>query len=152
LALFPLPLSYPRVKLAMSRRDVPDIPQYLHETLTAPESTARAIEAMQTFLIEGDQPTFEYAVALYVAAARQRNEPIERITGALCMLAENLQGPRRDAEFLLHPTRMHELVFNGILRAFYGDVAVDRAIGASEQRKADAKQHIKSGTWPKRPV
>ena len=136
----------------MSRRDVPDLPPHIYETLTAPKSTAKTIEAMQTFLINGDQPKFEYAVALYVAAARHRKEPIERITGALCMLAENLQGPRRDAEFLLHPTRMHELVFNGILRAFYGDVAVDRAIGASAQRKADASQHIKSGTWPKRPA
>jgi len=136
----------------MSRRDIPDIPPDLYETLTAPENTAKAIEAMEAFLIQGDEQKFEYAVALYVAAARHRKEPIERVTGALCMLAENLQGPRRAAERLLHLTQMHELTFNGILRAFYGDVAVDRAIGASSQRKADASQHIKSGTWPKRPA
>jgi len=136
----------------MSRRDVPDIPPDLYEALPAPENTAKAIEAMEVFLIQGDERKFEYAVALYVASARHREEPIERVTGALCMLAENLQGPRRAAKRLLHPTQMHELIFNCILRAFYGDVAVDRAIGAGSQRKADAPQHTKSGTWPKRPA
>jgi hypothetical protein len=68
------------------------------------------------------------------------------------MLAENLEGPRRENEVRMRPTRMHELIFTGILRAFYGDPAVLRAVGARAQRKADAPQHTKSGTWPRKPA
>jgi hypothetical protein len=57
-----------------------------------------------------------------------------------------------EKDILMRPTRMHQLIFSGILRAFYGDVAVDRAVGAASQRKADAPQHSKSGTWPRPPV
>lgn len=136
----------------MRRRDVPDIPPESYEHLTAPENTAKAVEAMQSFLIQGDERTFKYAVAVYVASARHRNEPIEKVVGALSVLAESLEGPRRAGERLLGSTSMHELIFNGIMRAFYGDVAVDRGMGASAQRKADAAQHAKSGTWPKKPA
>lgn len=107
---------------------------------------------MELFLKMGDEEAFEYAVAVYVASARTREEPIERVVGALCMLAGNLEGPRSEHDILMHPTRMHELLFAGILRAFYGDPVVLRAIGARAQRKADAPQHTLSGTWPRKPA
>jgi hypothetical protein len=131
--------------------DVPDIPLESYERITAHENITHAIEAMQVFIRKGDVAKFEYEVALYVASARYRQEPIEKVTGALCTLAENLEGPKGEAEILLHPSQMHAMIFNGILRAFYGDVAVDRAFGAQAQRKADASQHVESGTWPRRP-
>ena len=106
---------------------------------------------MRVFLRNGDEPAFEYAVAVYVASARHRLEPIEIVTGALGLLAGNLEGPRPEGESFLTPTRLHQLIFNGILRAFYGDIAIDRGMGATAQRKADAPQHTKSGTWPKKP-
>jgi hypothetical protein len=136
----------------MSRRPTPVIPAPLYQDITAPENAETAVEAMQVFIREGNEETFEYAVALYVASAKHRQEAIETIAGALCQLAANLEGPRRENDVLLRPTRMHELIFTGILRAFYGDVAVDRGIGASAQRKADAPQHTQSGTWPRKPA
>jgi hypothetical protein len=134
----------------ISSHDVPEIPLESYERITAHGNITHAIEAMQAFIRKGDVSKFEYAVALYVASARNRQEPIEKVTGALCALAENLEGPKGEAEILAHPSRMHELIFNGILRAFYGVVAVERADGARAQRKADASQHVESGTWPRR--
>lgn len=123
----------------------------LYQGFTAPESISSAVEAMRDFLRSGDEAKFESAVALYVAAARFRQEPIERVVSALYQQAEDLEGPRFEADLLRRPTRMHELLFTGVLRAFYGDVAVQRALGASAQRKADARQHVVAGTWPRRP-
>ncbi|MFN2637735.1 MAG: hypothetical protein ABR585_11965 [Gemmatimonadaceae bacterium] len=136
----------------MDRRQTPEIPADLYDRLTEPQNTEHAIAAMEVFLRDGNEDTFEYAVALYVASARHRQEPIHKVVGALCALCDTVEGPRSETEVLLGPTRLHQLVFSGILRAFYGDVAVDRGIGASAQRKADAPQHTKSGTWPRKPV
>ncbi len=118
--------------------------------ITEPESTASAVRAMREFLAQHDESVFEHAVALYVAAARERNEPIEQAAGALVMLGSDIEGPRLNVDEPLGQSRMHELIFIGILRAFYGDIAVERGIGASAQRKADAPQHTKAGTWPSR--
>lgn len=123
----------------------------VYQTITASENISKVIGAMQAFLREGDEPKFATAVALYVASARFRQEPIERVVGALCRLVEEIEGPKRDSELALQPSRMHELVFTGVLKAFYGDVAVERSRGARAQRKADAPQHRESGTWPRRP-
>ena len=130
----------------------PELPPEVYEHITASENTEQAVAAMKVFLIQGDEEAFEYAVAVYVASARTRQEPIERVVGALCLLASDLEGPRFENDIRLHPTRMHELLFAGVLRAFYGDPAVLRAVGARAQRKADAPQHTLSGTWPRRPV
>lgn len=127
------------------------IPPDRYEAITAPQNTANAVEAMRSFLRDGDGTTFSNAVALYVASARYRQEPIEAVAAALCNLAEVMEGPRRDAEILFHPTKMHELIFAGVLKAFYGEIAVERARGARAQRKADAPQHTERGTWPRRP-
>lgn len=135
----------------MNHRAPPEIPPDLYEHLTAPQNTENAVEAMRVFLRDGNQPAFEYEVAVYVASARHRQEPIETATGVLCLLAGNLEGPGLEGEPPVRPTRLHQLIFGGILRAFYGDVAVDRAIGATAQRKADAPQHTRSGTWPRKP-
>jgi len=107
---------------------------------------------MKVFLSVRDEAAFEHAVALYVSAARAREEPIETVITVLCKLAGGLEGPRLLDERLIHPTTMHALIFGGILRAFYGNATVDRGIGASAQRKADAPQHIEKGSWPKRPA
>lgn len=137
----------------MNRRPTPHFEPELYEHLTAPQNTEKVVAAMKLFLLEGDEEKFEIAVALYVASARYRQEPIERVVSPLCLLAGDLESAAGKAnEFLPEPSRMHELIFSGILRAFYGDPVVDRALGASAQRKADAPQHIKSGTWPKKPV
>ena len=103
---------------------------------------------MRKFLAGGDTAAFERAVGLYVASARSRQEPLERVVGALVMLASDVEGPQIDLDTPSGQSRMHELIFSGILRAFYGGVAVERGIGASAQRKADAPQHTKAGTWP----
>lgn len=128
--------------------DPPDI----RERPTQPDSRTAALEAMKAFLSMRDEAAFEHAVALYVSAARTREEPIETVITVLCQLAAGLEGPHVIDERLVHPTTMHALIFAGILRAFYGDAAVDRGIGASAQRKADAQQHIEKGSWPKRPT
>ena len=106
---------------------------------------------MKLFIAQGDRESFQHAVSIYCTAARGRAEQIETVVSALCRLATDIEGPRPEEDVLQGPTDMHGLIFEGILRAFYGDVAVDRASGASAQRKADATQHGMSGTWPKRP-
>src|SRR5688572_2054959 len=111
-----------------------------------------ALSAMQSFLARGDEPAFVQAVALYCIEARNRNDPVEAILATLCRLGEEVAGPRVDTEQFFRPTRMHALIIAGILRAFYGDAAVDRGLGASAQRKADAPQHNKKGTWPNPPA
>jgi hypothetical protein len=140
-----------KVLTAMNLQDTHGIAPELYQQITAPENISHAVEAMRLFLRDGDESKFESAVALYVAAARYRQEPIEHVTSGLCQLAEDLEGPRQEAEVLLRPSRMHELIFTGILRAFYGDLAVERARGARAQRRADAPQHVDAGTWPRRP-
>ncbi|HJQ55121.1 MAG TPA: hypothetical protein VJ825_14875 [Gemmatimonadaceae bacterium] len=127
------------------------IPPEQYQAITAPENSTNAVEAMRSFLRDGDATTFATAVALYVASARYRQEAIENVVAALCTLAESLEGPRRDAEILFRPSKMHELIFTGVLKAFYGEIAVERARGARAQRKADAPQHSERGTWPRRP-
>jgi hypothetical protein len=142
-----LPLSSPGITIST---DPTAIPPHIREQLTRPDGTAQALEAMKLFVNKRDEAAFERAVALYVASARERDEPIETVLAVLCELASGLEGPRVVEELLLHPTKMHRLIFAGILRAFYGSVAVEREIGASAQRKADATQHVEKGTWPKR--
>jgi hypothetical protein len=124
----------------------------VRDLLLNPPNTATALEAMQSFIAEGDKGAFKHAVALYVKSARARNESIETVLGVLCTLATDLEGPRVADGVLMHPTTMHELIFAGILRAYFGTVAVERGIGASSQRKADAPEHVKTGTWPRRPA
>lgn len=136
----------------MKRHLTPEIPADVHEHLTAAENTEKAVDAMKSFLRDGDEEKFELAVALYVASARFRQEQIENVTGALCTLAGSVEGPQADDFFAVRPTRLHRLIFSGILRAFYGDDAVERALGASAQRKADAPQHTRTGTWPMKPA
>ncbi len=135
--------------------DPTHIPPDSRQQLTRPESTAEALEAleaMKLFVIKRDETALEQAVALYVASARAREESIETVLAMLCQLASGLEGPRVVDELLHNPTKMHALIFAGILRAFYGNAAVERGIGAGAQRKADASQHVESGTWPKRPA
>jgi hypothetical protein len=135
----------------MNLKETHHIPPELYQRIASPENSSNAIDAMLAFLREGDESKFESAVTLYVASARFRQEPIEQVAASLCTLAEDLEGPRREADILVRPTRMHELIFSGILKAFYGEMAVARARGAMAQRKADAPQHVDSGTWPRRP-
>lgn len=127
------------------------IPPVLHQQLKRPDSIEEAVEAMKLFIEKGDKETFQRAVAIYCTGACERKEEVETVLGALCRLAADLERPT-DKDSLMHPTEMHSLIFAGILRAFYGDAAIDRAAGASAQRKADAPQHVQSGTWPKRPA
>ena len=136
----------------MEHRRADDIPSELFKHLTAPQNTENAVNAMRLFLREADEEQFEFAVAVYVASARLRDEPIQTVMSALCTIASDLEGPSIGDGFSLKPTRLHQLIFAGILRAFYGDAVVERAIGASAQRKADAPQHTKAGTWPNKPV
>lgn len=124
------------------------IPPALREQLIRPPDSEAAFAAMELFIAKGDETAFEEAVALYCAGARYREEPIEAVLAVLCRLSTELEGPRYDQGRLLRPSRMHTMILSGILRAFYGDPAVDRELGASEQRKVDAPQHMKSGTWP----
>jgi hypothetical protein len=124
----------------------------VHELLLEPATTRVALEAMRSFIAQGDEAVFERAIALYVKAAKKRREPIETVLGVLCTLATDLEGPRVAGEVLMRPTPMHGLIFAGILRAFFGNVAVERGIGASSQRKADAPDHVKTGTWPRTPA
>src|SRR5206468_9375746 len=95
---------------------------YTH--IAAPENTASAVRAMREFLAQGDESAFEHSVALYVASARHRQEPIERVAAALSLLASEVEGPVVGATEPIERSRMHALIFTGILRAFYGDVAV----------------------------
>ena len=127
------------------------IPPAIQKQLTRPESTEAAIHAMKLFIEKGEKETFQYAVASYCAGACERGDKVETVLGALCRLALDLEGPRVRLEGVLAPrSELHSLIFAGILRAFYGDAAVDRAVGASAQRRADAPQHVESGTWPAR--
>lgn len=125
----------------------------IHRQLTQPETVEAAVAAMKSFVAKGDRETFQAAVAIYCAGACERGDEVQTVLGALCQLATDLEGPTPKAESVqTRPTEMHGLIFSGILRAFYGDPAVDRGTGARAQRKADAPQHVKSGTWPNRPV
>ena len=134
----------------MERSVASSISPTIRRKLTRPDSVEAAVDAMKLFIAQGDRETFQHAVSIYCTAARKRAEQIETVVSALCRLATDIEGPRGDEDALQHPTEMHGLIFEGILRAFYGDVAVERASGASAQRKADASQHGKTGTWPKR--
>lgn len=127
------------------------IPPERYQAITAPENASNAVEAMRSFLRDGDAATFATGLALYFASARYRQEAIETVVAALCTLAESLEGPRRDSDIVFRPSKMHELIFTGVLKAFYGEIAVERASGARAQRKADAPQHSERGSWPRRP-
>lgn len=129
------------------------LPPTIHERLTQPESVEAAVDAMKLFLLKNDRETFQHAVATYCLGACERGDQVQTVLGALCRLAEELeaQSPREE-DVLLRPSEMHSLIFAGILRAFYGNAVVDRAAGASSQRRADAPQHVKGGTWPSRPA
>lgn len=131
--------------------DPTSIPPALREDLARPQNTDAALEAMKLFISNGDEATFEQAVALYCTSARAREEPIEEVLAVLCRLGNDLEARHRKDEPLAGPIQIRALIFAGILRAFYGNAEVDRAIGASAQRKADASQHTRSGTWPKQP-
>lgn len=129
------------------------LPPTIHRQLAQPESVEAAVAAMELFIKKGDRETFQVAVAVYCVAACERGDEVQTVLGALCRVAADLEGPRgRDEDVLARPSEMHSLIFSGIMRAFYGDLAVDRQRGASAQRKADALQHTKNGTWPNRPV
>jgi hypothetical protein len=127
------------------------LPEVLRR-LTRPES-AVALSAMRLFLSKGDETAFGSAIGDYLTAVRTREEPIEMVLAVCCELAVCLEGqPLVTDDVLMRPTRMHELIFACVLRSFYGEVVVERAIGARAQRKADARQHSQSGTWPRRPA
>ena len=129
------------------------LPPAIHQQLTQPESVEAAVAAMEVFIQKGDRETFQVAVAVYCVAACERGDEVQTVLGALCRLAADLEGPRGSHEDILaRPSEMHSLIFSGIMRAFYGDLAVDRQRGASAQRKADAPQHTRNGTWPNPPV
>lgn len=95
------------------------IPPALYEHLTNAQSTNRVIGAIKIFLEKGDAVTFEYAVALYLAAARAREEPIDVVLSVLTNLSESIEGT-----VLSPPSYLQTLIFRSILRAFYGEVAV----------------------------
>ena len=129
------------------------IPPAIQKQLTHPENAEAAIQAMKLFLAKGEKATFQQAVATYCAGACERGDEVQTVLGALCRLAMDIEGPRVKLEGVLAgPSELHSLIFAGILRAFYGDGAVDRAVGARAQRKADAPQHVQSGTWPVPPA
>jgi|SRR4051812_6885308 hypothetical protein len=129
------------------------IPPTIYQRLTQRESVEAAVGAMKLFLLKGDREAFQQAVAIYCTAACDRGDQVQTVLGALCRLAEDLESQRPGEEVILvRPSEMHSLIFAGILRAFYGNAAVDRAAGASSQRRADAPQHVRGGTWPRRPA
>ena len=129
------------------------LPPTIHQRLTQPENVEAAVDAMKSFLLKNDRETFQHAVAAYCVGACERGDEVQTVLGALCRLAEELEGQSsRQEDLLFQPSEMHSLIFRGILRAFYGNAAVDRAAGASSQRRADAPQHVKGGTWPSRPA
>src|SRR5256885_16158781 len=115
----------------MYRRTEPVIAPELYQHLTAAQNADHVVKAMRSFLLEGDDEKFELAVAVYVASARYRREQIETVAAALAMLAGSVEDPGLDDDLMRRPTRLHQLIFSGVLRAFYGDTAVDRALGAS---------------------
>ncbi len=127
----------------------PQIPPELYEHLTNVENVDQVTSAMQTFLDNGDEVTFEYAVALYLASARFRGEPIPKVLGVLTSLSESVQG-----RVLSPPSRLQATIFRGILRAFYGEVAVEGEgeNGARAQGEAGATPPIEPGTWPTSPA
>ena len=116
-----------------------------------PDSVEAAVAAMKLFIEKADKEKFQNAVAIYCTGACERKEEVETVLGALCRLAADIEGPKTDT-LELRPSEMHSLIFAGIMRAFYGNAAVDRATGARGQRKADAPQHVLSGTWPRPPA
>ena len=129
------------------------IPPAIQKQLTHPESAEAAIHAMKLFIAKGDKETFQNAVATYCAGACERGDEVQTVLGALCRLALDLEGPRVKLDGVFAGrSELHSLIFAGILRVFYGDAAVDRAVGARAQRKADASQHVQSGTWPVPPA
>lgn len=129
------------------------IPPSIDQRLTRPESVEAAIDAMKLFLLKGDREAFQQAVAIYCVGARESGDQVQTVLGALCRVAEDMESQSPSGgNILLRPSEMHSLIFAGILRAFFGNAAVDRAAGASSQRRADAPQHVRGGTWPSRPV
>ena len=127
------------------------LPPPIVEQLTRPGSVEAAVAAMKLFIEKGDKEKFQNAVAIYCIGACDRKERVETVLGALCCLAADVEGPRTDG-LQMRPTEMHSLIFAGIMRAFYGNAAVDRATGARAQRKADAPQHVVNRSWPKPPA
>lgn len=98
----------------------PQIPSDLYEHLTKAENVDQVASAIRVFLHNGDEETFEYAVALYLASAHFRREPITKVLQVLTNLGEAIEGA-----VLLSPTRLQSSIFRGILRAFYGEVVVE---------------------------
>src|SRR4051812_30928257 len=136
----------------MTADDSSAIPAAIREQLTHPQNVQAAVKAIKLFLTKGDEEAFEKSVALYCASAQGRKESVEAVLAVLTTLARELEQPTVFDDFPAHPTTLHARIFAGILRAFYGNTVVDREVGASAQRKADAPQHSRSGTWPIRPA
>lgn len=128
------------------------LPTDIHQKLSDPPTLEAAVEAMKVFIDKGDPEAFQHAVAVYCAGARERGEQIETVLVALERLAKQVGGPlSRQGVMQTRPTEMHTLIFGGILRAFYGDAAVDREAADAAGRKAEAHKHTVERTWPRRP-
>lgn len=100
----------------------PQIPPELYEHLTTVENVNQVTSAIRAFLDKGDEVTFEYAVALYLAAARFRREPIAKVLTVLTDLGDAIEGLVPSP-----PSHLRASIFRGILRAFYGEVVVGGA-------------------------
>jgi len=98
----------------------PHIPAELYEYLTNVENVDQVSRAIRTFLDSGDEVTFEYAVAVYLASARFRAQPIAEVLQVLTSLTESIEG-----RTLSSPSSLQASVFRAILRAFYGEVTVE---------------------------
>ena len=127
----------------------PGFTREMHDRITREQNTEDAAGAIATYLSDGDTQSFEYAVALYVSAARQREEPIERILAALNAAGDKAKGLHVGPGKVPSEIHLYQLILSGVLRAFYGEVAVAEEHGAADQRKVDAPQHAGAGTWPR---
>jgi hypothetical protein len=94
-------------------------PEQLFEVIGREENAERVSTAMRAFLVRGDTPAFEQAVAVFVRSARARGDPVERVLAVLIALVEESEGFSYPHDRT--PSDLRWAVLRGVLRAFYRD-------------------------------
>lgn len=118
--MIPIPALLSFIRLHTMSNTAPLIPPELYEHLTNAENIDQVTRAIRSFLDNNDEVRFEYAVALYLASARSRAEPIDRVLQVLTNLGDTIEG-----QVSSPPSHLRVSIFRGILRTFYGEVTVE---------------------------
>ena len=96
-------------------------PESLFKAIASSESADQAAEAMRTFVLQGDRPALQQAIATYARSARARGQKIENILADLNALSQQQHVRYSHDGELLEPSETKKLVLQTVLEAFGGN-------------------------------